>query len=512
MKIINKFFGNVIVIFSMIVLFCSFVANILYTSFIRTSIVNDEFILITPDNIIGQVCFLIIILISLFLLNRYSILEKINIIYLKITLILFVLVVGVIWISMTKVYPLSDSNSLLLGVLNFDANSYSMLLPGEYFDMYPFQLGIASYLRFISFFIGHNRYFILRLINLFQLIGSYIFILKITDFLFSDKKVIILTTVLLFGFSPAIMYCTFIYGVIPGLFFVIIDIYFLLMFLKSHKSRHLILAIIFMSIAYLIKPNYLIFFIAQIVIMFMNFLVKKDKLIVISIILFSILTFVPAKINLAYYQNKVDHNLTGVPQLAWLAMGIQESGRAPGWYNGYTFDVYHNNECNTELATNQSKSDIMKRIDLFIINPSYMIDFFTKKVISQWTEPTYESLWLSQLAYYYDQYYDKPSPLLDSVYTGPINKILSFHENNYNTLLYFGAFIGLVMILLDKKRKNEIVLIPLIFLGGFLYHLLFEGKSQYVIIYAIIIIPYAAYGLLAMTNKIEDLISLTREK
>ena len=42
---------------------------------------------------------------------------------------------------------------------------------------------------------------------------------------------------------------------------------------------------------------------------------------------------------------------------------------------------------------------------------------------------------------------------------------------------------------------SETILLPLILLGGFGYHLLFEAKSQYALTYLPLLLPIAAYGL-----------------
>ena len=51
---------------------------------------------------------------------------------------------------------------------------------------------------------------------------------------------------------------------------------------------------------------------------------------------------------------------------------------------------------------------------------------------------------------------------------------------------------------INKKTNIETMLLPLVALGGFGYHLLFEGKSQYVLTYIPLLIPVAAYALNAI--------------
>ena len=40
-------------------------------------------------------------------------------------------------------------------------------------------------------------------------------------------------------------------------------------------------------------------------------------------------------------------------------------------------------------------------------------------------------------------------------------------------------------------------------LGGLLYHLLFEAKSQYALPYFVLILPIVAYGLFTLYRKVE---------
>lgn len=53
---------------------------------------------------------------------------------------------------------------------------------------------------------------------------------------------------------------------------------------------------------------------------------------------------------------------------------------------------------------------------------------------------------------------------------------------------------------LNKKNNIETVLLTLVILGGFGYHLLFEGKSQYVLTYIPLLIPVASYGISCILN------------
>ena len=66
---------------------------------------------------------------------------------------------------------------------------------------------------------------------------------------------------------------------------------------------------------------------------------------------------------------------------------------------------------------------------------------------------------------------------------------------------------------LDGIRKRRDVLqtvLPLIVLGGMMYHMLFEAKSQYAYVYAVLLVPMAARGLCLLEDGIRGRIKEQR--
>lgn len=68
------------------------------------------------------------------------------------------------------------------------------------------------------------------------------------------------------------------------------------------------------------------------------------------------------------------------------------------------------------------------------------------------------------------------------------------------TLMYGGAFLAVI-----KNRKNmsnEMMLLVVIFIGGVLFHTIWEMKTRYTLPYAVILMPVSAIGLQWAINKI----------
>jgi len=65
--------------------------------------------------------------------------------------------------------------------------------------------------------------------------------------------------------------------------------------------------------------------------------------------------------------------------------------------------------------------------------------------------------------------------------------------------LYLLSALGLFQCL-RMKRRTVLLILPVTVLGGFLYHMIFEAKSQYIFVYAMYLIPLAALGLAVLSD------------
>ena len=79
------------------------------------------------------------------------------------------------------------------------------------------------------------------------------------------------------------------------------------------------------------------------------------------------------------------------------------------------------------------------------------------------------------------------------MYQGGLNVLLEGWMNLYQSLVWLWAAIYVAA----RRKKLEMTqLAPgLVILGGFLFQLLWEGKSQYTLVYFLMAIPYASGGL-----------------
>ena len=158
--------------------------------------------------------------------------------------------------------------------------------------------------------------------------------------------------------------------------------------------------------------------------------------------------------------------------------------------------VKSNSTYNKDIANEIAKKEIMAKINYLTENPKYAIWFFSTKFISTWCEPTYQSIWSGPI--------DNTGELvntkfLKSMYSSgtAFDVTVSICNIIVVNILFFALANNIIRF--KNKSNNIYEILPLIFLiGGALFHLVWETKSQYVYVYILFLIPFAAKGLYDM--------------
>jgi hypothetical protein len=119
-------------------------------------------------------------------------------------------------------------------------------------------------------------------------------------------------------------------------------------------------------------------------------------------------------------------------------------------------------------------------------HPKEALRFWGTKIASQWNDPTFQCFWI---------YKDKRS---EGNHIQWAQTIFSGNRRLVQLLNYLQSVIlgGTLLYLLCNWRKLDLpqLLLPIYFLGGFFFHLLWEAKAQYTFTYFAVLIPYAVLG------------------
>ena len=137
--------------------------------------------------------------------------------------------------------------------------------------------------------------------------------------------------------------------------------------------------------------------------------------------------------------------------------------------------------------------DLMTRLEEMRCDPGMTLAFFREKCLSQWIEPGYEIVWHGSICSKEGRFNGLANLVFQEGET--IRMLLDAYLNIFQQALYILILLGGVDTMRRREFRAEHAMIPVILIGGFLYHMLFEAKAQYSYPYVVMMLPLAARGL-----------------
>lgn len=384
----------------------------------------------------------------------------------------------------------ADAKTVFNVALDVKNGSYNAFQPGQYMYRYPHQLGLMVYDRILSAF-SENPLFLFY-VNFLLALGINYLGWQISNELFRDKLTNVLTILLSFAFLPQLFFILFAYSLIPGFFFLMLGFYQALQYVRTERTRNLVVMVLSVGISVLLKQNFLIGGIAIIIWLFLHFLEnKKVRLLAVmaALVLSMILPLEGLK---AWYGTAAGVKLNNSsPTVLWIAMGtdIDNSTRGPGWYDSSSWNLYNASGYNTAVASELGKQKLAENWEKMKAEPARARRFFLDKTISQWCDPMYESVWTGPLE---DCGQYTHTEILQSLYTGGT---WAAGIADYLKTLCIGLWVfALLFLIFSGGKQTGWEMLYLYFIGGLLFHTFWEGKSQYTYTYLFVLIPFAAYA------------------
>ena len=425
------------------------------------------------------------------------------------------LVGGIYLITHIQMELRYDSGICYWNALNFVEGNYSNLQFGEYFYKYPFQLGLTSY-NCLLIHISDNPNLVYY-VNLFWILVSNFCLWRTAACVYEyQTKVRKLVILLSFAFLPQFFYLFYAYGQVPGLGCMMIALYLTVRAIKKNNISCMIFSCLFMGLACLLRMNYMIGGIALMLVYLLHALRQKKLIWILAVAGIVVGMLVPKYLVNSYYENKAATDLSkGMPALLHVAMGLQENEepwRAAGWYNDFNNQTYLDTNCDIEACNAIAMKSIKERMQTFVSNPEYAVDFFGEKVITTWCEPTYQSIWSGPLI---SMNCATEEAWLKELYSGGIIFSLFASVMNVLTVMLFGFSLTFVVwrTFIRKMPLYSLELFSILFfLGGFLFHIAWETKSQYVYPYVILLVPITARGISVVLESVKRAIKLRQER
>ncbi len=497
---------NIICLFAFLAFGYIAIMGFFQTSVIDPTAYSAEKILYQTDNLALNLLFTAIFVGILFTMRRfYDFFAKINITALEIILVVYVVLLGFIWIFSVTSIPAADSANVYETARQAAKNQYTSLHDFtnfynkdfyggySYYNFYPFQLGFVFICEIIFRIFGTTSSMPVQVINVLAVGAAYLGLAKITRLLFKRKSIEFMAIFLLALCFQPILLCTFVYGNIIGMSLGIWSCFFLIKYFRTNKWLLLIPCGILLVISTIAKYNNMIYLVAFVIMLIVHTVKEKKWQSIAFAVAICIATVGSSSLIIASYESRAGVTLAnGVSQVLYFDMGLQESGRAPGWYTTTGLNLYLKNQFDDEAANKEAWQQIGQRMEAFSDDAEYTVDFFGKKILSQWNEPTFESIWVSKVK---GHEVAIKGGIGEAVYDKSLGQLLELHFGLYMRVLYLLFAIGIYCLFISKKTNIQTILLPLVLMGGFGYHFLCEAKSQYILTYIPLIIPTAAYAL-----------------
>ena len=508
-------------------------------SFFQTSVIDannyvSEKILYQADMIPLNILFTVLFIAFLFWMRRfYDFFAKVNMTAVEIGMTALAVFIGLLWVMTVRSVPAADSYNIFEAATDAAQDNYKSMQNGtdfynhafyngfSYFHFYPFQLGFVAFCELIYRMFGTASSMPVQIINVLCVGAAYFALARITKLLFHRKSVEFIACLLLAACIQPMLFCTFVYGNIIGMCCAVWASLLLIKYFQTGKYVWAVGSGLLLVLATLIKYNNMIYLVAFVIMLLVHIVKQKKWQSAVIAVAMIVAVLGSNTLVIQHYANRSGTEFAeGVSQTLYLDMGLQESYMAPGWYGTIAKDTYINYYLAPKFSGNpnasladadaKAKQDIDNRMNKFGSDTEYTLDFFSKKILSQWNEPTYESIWVSRVKAHTATAEDRArvqgdtigseqmKGLPQQVYYKSLGQALELHFNFYMQMLFIMFAAGLYLMFINKKTNIETVLLPLVLLGAFGYHLLFEGKSQYILTYIPLLIPTAAYAYSVM--------------
>lgn len=409
-----------------------------------------------------------------------------------------------------------DCYSLAEELLKGTSLTECLSLRDNYLTVYPFQYGIISLWKIIILLFKDNAVIAYRVLQIIMSGITNIYLYKIMNLFNKDVKNDYAFLLLTFLWIIPYLMAPYAYAFGIGLALAIISLYYFIKYIRNEKVIDIILSSIFGIFSIYMKMNYAVLLIAYIIyIIFINRKVLMKK-IILTICTLLMLILGMNSVNIMARVIEKESLPKGVPMSAWLIMGSQNNSffespfnpnGNPGYYNAYNWMLAINADNDQEEMNRIIHEDFDKLGEVIAENPLKTLEFYYDKLIATWDSRDF----MANIYMTGDGFFDRESSYLQDLDSGYKGLIIDQITNIATVLIFLGSTAMLIS-RRNNDEDNEYCIIIIWFIGGFLYHLLFETKAVYVYPYVTALLPLAAKGLSKLSNHVIEFRKIALKK
>ena len=405
-----------------------------------------------------------------------------------------------------------DGQALSDIAVEFMQGNYRAFEQGEYLYSYAFQIGMTALLEVIYRISGVENYLAFQFLNVIAIVVFLWMLGKITAELFEDERICRIEAMISMGMLPLFLFSTFVYGDVIGWAFGSGAIYCMIRFLKNDSWRRAVSAAFLLAVGMVIKSNISILLVAAVIAVILH-VIYNHRYKLLALILFMVVlakVFTGAVETGYVYRAGLSEYPAGIPKVAWVAMSMQETdegGYACGWYNSYNWAIYEQCDYDRQATTKACLDNLKQSLGKFAHEQKYALNFFYKKFTSQWNAPTFQSMISNEWS---TRHTDKTAPLAHYFIIERGRDILYELMNIYHFFLFFCT--SAYFLMNHGKWSLPKAYFALNIFGGFLFHMIWEAQSRYILGYFVLMLPLAACGCERLLTFIEKRTALRAMK
>lgn len=415
---------------------------------------------------------------------------------------LYVYLISFVWVSNCHVAPGGDGSPLCHVAHRMITGNYVDMIGPGYMVIFPHQFSLLSVIHLIFNLFGVWHYEVFQHMNAFCMPLLFYSGYKILQLICAEAEVIIYYVLFFLGCLPLFLYVPFVYGEIISITFTMVLIWQVIRYCETNKKSSFLWGTVAIVLACIVRKNSLIVLVAVGIVLMIHAIKKANPLGMVWLLVMVLAVSGADQLIHSYYEKISGIEVAGgVPYISWIRMGLQDNWTGPGWFDNSSIETFAEQGYNTEQTILVERDRLKNILNDMWKDKAYSIDFFRRKILSQWNSPEYSSLYetrqfncdLGELPTFVRRiYYDK-------------EQVILAYMNRYQFVLYFYVAISAIALFADRKKRYCLVkhLLYVAIIGGFLFSALWEASSRYVMPYVVYMIPLAAMGI-CRTTKISD--------
>ena len=406
-----------------------------------------------------------------------------------------VYVVSAVWVFNCHIIPYGDSGVLVSIARKMLEGCYiDMENAGCYMTIFPHQFSLVAVIQVLLALFGPENYKAFQHLNALCMPLLFYSGYKILQYICEELEMVFYYVLFFLGCMPLFLYVPFVYGEIISITFTMVLMWQTVRYCRTGRKICFLWGTMAIVMACMVRKNSLIVLIAAGIVLVFHSVRRTDPKGVIWILVMALMVSGSDRLVYAYYEKMSGTEVTdGIPYVSWIRMGLQDTWAGPGWFDNSSIDNYAENGFDTERTALMERSLLAGTLRDMWEDKAGSVDFFRRKILSQWNSPGYNYV---QTTKNFDCGPEELPALVKYVYYEG-EKTVQTYMDRYQSVLYFYAAVSAAALFKDRKKKYCLAdcLLYIAIIGGFLFSIMWEACSRYVLPYAVYMIPLAALGM-----------------